>query len=419
MHTPVQVQERVRAANRVFTVFLPLIAAISILVGGLVVGTAVGVAGVLVVTAIGAGARNEVIQRIESLGRNLLVVTASTVESRAGRRIQGSDRTQTLRIEDAIAIQRGSANIIRAAPALDRDVIAKFGPITNPTTVIGTTPEWQPIRQLPIARGRFFTKSEDDARARVAVLGHDARANLFPDAIDPIGRTVRIGTVPFEVVGVLASKGVSADGNATEDDRIIVPLQTALHRLFPQNYLKTIYLEAVAAEHIADAERDAGAILRVRHDLHVNARDDFVIQNQRAILAVELAAQTSFTRLILGLGFLALLVGGVGIMSVMLLSIRERRAEIGLRVATGARARDIVTQFLAESLILAICGGVLGVGGGVVIASVLSSATEWQAQVSALTIAIASSSAIAIGIGFGVFPAWKAASLDPIEALQA
>jgi putative ABC transport system permease protein len=383
-----------------------------------IAGTAVGVGGVVVLTAIGEGARAEVIGRIERLGRNMFVVTAARVDPRADRRVEGEGWTRELRVEDAFAILRGARGIIRAAPAQDRGMIAKFGRIATPATVLGTTPEWQSIRQFPIARGRFFTDTENSSRARVAVLGSAVHASLFPDSIEPLGRTIRIGYVPFVVVGVLASKGVSVEGSATEDDRIVVPLETARYRLFNLDYLKMIYLEAASGELMTDAAEEAAAILRVRHDVPVGGRDDFVIQNQRVILATELEARTSFRRLIMGLGFLSLLVAGTGILSIMLLSVSERRREIGLRVAVGARRPDIVVQFLAESLVLASVGGAFGIVLGVAAASVVSLATKWNAQVSPGTLAIAVTSTIAVGICSGALPAWRAAVLDPIEAIR-
>jgi putative ABC transport system permease protein len=383
-----------------------------------VAGTAVGVAGVLVVTAIGEGARGAVVRRIEGLGKNMLVVTAAKLPSRAGRSLSGEGRSRELRMDDASAILAGSHHVIRAAPGQDRGMRAKYGPIQNPTTVLGTTPDWQLIRQFPIAEGRFFTAEENLTRQRVAVLGSEARANLFPDSVSPLGKTIRIARVPFEVVGVLAAKGLSADGTATEDDRIIVPLETALRRLFNLEYLKAIYLEVGTSASMVEAQGEVAAILRERHGLPPGARDDFLVENQRVLLAAELATQSSFRRLIIGLGFLSLLVGGVGILSLMLLSIRERRPEIGLRVAVGARRPDIAVQFLAEALLLAAAGGVVGILLGLGAAQLVTSVTAWDARVSTATLLVAVGSVAAIGLGFGVYPAWRAASLDPIESLQ-
>lgn len=319
---------------------------------------------------------------------------------------------------DAAAILHGTGAVVRVAPAQDLAMVAKFGATTSPVTVLGTTPEWRAIRQFPLAAGRFFTDAENLGRARVAVLGSDARANLFPDSMDPVGRTIRLGRVPFEVVGVLASKGVSVDGSATEDDRIVVPLETAPHRLFNLEWVKTIYIEAADPSAVPAAEREAAAILRARHDIRAGERDDFAMQNQRVLLAAELAARTSFQRLITGLGLLSLLVGGVGILSIMLLSVRERRGEIGLRVAVGARRRDLLAQFLAEAAVLAVAGGTLGVLLGMGAARLVSTATAWDARVSAATLALAIGSAVAVGVLSGALPAWRAAALDPIEALR-
>ncbi len=384
-----------------------------------VAGTAVGVAGVLVVTAIGEGARAAVLRRIEGLGRNMLVVTAARMGPRAGRTLTGGGWTRRLRVEDAGALREASGQVVRAAPGQERSLLAKFGPIQNRATVLGTTPEWREIRQFALAEGRFFTQAENLARDRVAVLGWAARVNLFPDSMPPVGRIIRIGWVPFEVVGVLASKGVSVDGTATEDDRIIVPIATALRRLFNTEYLKVIYLEVGAASAMAEAQREVAAILRERHDIARGASDDFLIENQRALLAAELATQASFRRLIAGLGFLSLLVGGVGILSIMLLSARERRPEIGLRVAVGARRPDIAVQFLAEAVLLAAAGGAVGILVGVGAAELVSAVTAWETRVSGRTLLVATLSVAAIGVGFGVYPAWRAASLDPIAALQA
>lgn len=382
-----------------------------------VTGTAVGVAGVLVLTAVGDGARSAVERRIESMGRNMLVVSAGKLESRAGREVEGEGWFQTLTTTDAAALLSGSPGVLRAAPAQDRAMVAKFGSIQSPATVVGTTPDWRIIRQFPLAEGRFFTEEENQDRARVAVLGAAIRRNLLGDSVQVLGRSIRIGPVPFEVIGVLGSKGVSIDGNATEDDKIFVPLETAQRRLFNLDYIKFIYLEAADPARMTETEADAAALLRVRHHTGPGGPDDFAIQNQRTLLEAELATRASFRRLITGLGFLSLVVGGVGVLSMMQLSVRERRTEIGLRLAVGARREDIGLQFLAEALLLTAAGGALGLVMGTGVAAVVSSVTAWDAQISNRVLSVALASVVLIGIAAGVAPAWRAASLDPVDAL--
>lgn len=383
-----------------------------------VAGIAVGIAGVVLLAAIGAGARGAVLQRIEALGSNLLVVTPTTLDPRAGRARRGETRAQTLRIGDAAAITHGSAAVRRTAPVRDLNVTLKSGRFTAPATLIGTTPAWLPIRDFSLRRGRFFDAAENARRARVAVLGAAIAASLFPDSLDPVGTTLRIDWVPFEVIGVLAPRGMSVAGASSEDDRVFVPVQTALRRLANLDYLSLIYVQAVGGEALDQAGADAAAILRVRHDVPDHGPDDFTLQSQQVVLAAELAAQTSFRRLLLGLGVLSLLVGGVGVLSLMLLAIRERRSEIGLRVAVGARRRDVLVQFLAEALLLAAAGGVLGLALAAGVAEAVSAATRWEARLSPETLLLAGGAVAAIGVGFGVWPAWHAARLDPIAALR-
>jgi putative ABC transport system permease protein len=286
-------------------------------------------------------------------------------------------------------------------------------------TVVGTTADWIEIRQFRLARGRFLNDGDDAGRARVVVLGASAKTSLFPDTIEATGRTVWIDRTPFEVIGVLEPKGVSIDGRATEDDRIFVPLQTAMRRLFNIDYIRTVYLEGVDASVLDQAEADAAALLRARHDITPGAADDFDIQNQRVLLETELATQASFRRLIAGLGLLALFVGGSGILSLMLLSVRERRHEIGLRIAVGARRCDIAVQFLAESLLLALTGGIAGITLGALAARVVARFSTWPAALSIEVIATAAAAAVITGTISGVLPAWRAASLDPVVGLRA
>lgn len=383
-----------------------------------VIGTAIGVAGVLVLVAVGDGARARVLDRLEALGGDVLFVTSAPVDGRTRLLRGGTVAGRSILPGDAGSLQSGSAAIRRAVPIVDGTRLVRNGTVRDAITVIGTTPEWRSVLRFELAAGRFFTAAENETLARVAVLGMDARVGLFPDTADPIGRTIRIGTVPFRVTGVLAAKGMSASGTATEDDRVVIPLGTAMRRLLSVDRPGMIVIEATSPALLTAAADDATAILRVRHGIAAGERDDFVIDSQRALLGASLDSNASFRRLLTALGLLSLLVAGVGILSVMLLSVRERRSEIGLRMAVGARRADVVLQFLAEAVALAAGGVLAGIPLGAAAAVAVSAATTWDARVSTGTIAVAVLAAMATGVGAGVLPAWRAAILDPADALR-
>ena len=381
-------------------------------------GTAVGVGAVLVMTAVGEGAEDQVLREIEALGRNLLVVSAGDAP-RVPWRQRTTPKVTTLTPDDAEAILREAPEVARVAPAQDRTLRAKYGQISTMTKVLGTTPAYEEVRNFRTVVGRYFTDEEDRSSARVAVLGSRVRDLLFPNE-DPLGKTLRLGRVSFQVIGVLESKGATVDGLSEEDNQVVVPLQTALRRVFNVDDLKMIYVQVGDGDRLAEVEEAIAAVLRARHRMAALGReDDFAIQSQRVILAARLAAVTSFRKMILGLGTVALLLGGVGILSIMLLSVRERRGEVGLRVAVGARHRDILVQFLAEALLLGVAGGAGGVALGLGVAWGVGAWTEWQVSVNATALGIGVGSALLVGVLFGVVPAQRAASLDPIEALRA
>ncbi len=381
-------------------------------------GTAVGVGAVLVMIAVGRGAEAEISARIEALGRNMLVVNAGDAP-RPVTRPRTARKVTTLTRADVAPLLAGSPSVALAAPARDQGRRVKAGTINMMATIRATTPEWAAIRNFRVTDGRFFTHAEDGRLARVGVIGSRVRETLFPDA-DPLGQIVWVGRVPVEVIGVLESKGVTIDGLSAEDNQIVVPLNTGLRRIFNVDELNMIYVQVADGARMEEAIAEMRTVLRDRHRLDALGReDDFAIQNQAILLEAQRASNTAFRRLINGLGAVALLLGGAGILAVMLLSVKERTPEIGLRMAVGARRRDVLTQFLAEALLLGAAGAVVGIAAGLGAASIVGRTTEWATQVSLPAVAIAAGAALAVGLASGVLPARRAAGLDPIEALRA
>jgi putative ABC transport system permease protein len=381
-------------------------------------GTAVGVGVVLVMVAASAGARAEILGRIEALGRNLLVIAAADAPS-PGTRPGTASKVTTLTVADAEALLERAPALRLAAPAADRGVVVRFGRRSATATLRATTPEWREIRDFRLARGRFFTHGDDAALARVGVLGALLAETLFGDD-EAVGQVVYVGLVPIEVVGVLEPKGLSVDGSAAEDDQLVVPLRTGLRRLLNVDEVRMIYAQVAAPELMEDATDEIGAVLRERHRLaELERPDDFVVQNQAVLLEAELETLDTFRAVTGALAGVALLVGGVGILAVMQLAVRERTSEIGLRVAVGARRRDIRAQFLGEALMLGAGGGAVGVALGWAAALLVGRTTQWSTAVTPAVVAWAAGSALAIGVVFGLTPAMRAARLDPIEALRA
>ncbi|MBC8875572.1 MAG: ABC transporter permease [Planctomycetes bacterium] len=378
-------------------------------------GIVVGVAAVVLTVSAGRGAERDILERVRQMGVNLIVVNAGQTRIIAGRQRQMSTVT-TLVPEDARAISDGCPNVKNAAPAAEKKVAIKWQTETASSTLMGVEPAVFSIRNVRIAEGRTFDVQETRGRRRVVVLGPTVAENLFGH-MSPVGLQVRIERVPFTVIGVTAPKGVDA-GGVDQDDLVYVPLSTAMRRLLNVDYVNTIFVQATGSSALPKAEEQVRAILRSRHRLKTKP-DDFTIQNQSTLLETEKIAAESLTLLIGSVAGISLVVGGVGILAVMLMSVRERTHEIGLRRAVGATQGDIRTQFLIESGLLSGAGGLIGLIIGVTGALLVAELGYWNVVISWRAVLIAMGFSIGLGVLFGSYPACRAASLDPIAALRA
>jgi len=379
-------------------------------------GIVIGVAAVVAMVAIGQGTRAEVLRKVESMGTNLLTVSAAQLKLVAGRQQQAGAMATTLTEEDAHAIAEEVPSVAAVAPAQNQRLQAKFEDQITTTNVVGTTPDYQTVRNVHPVAGEFFDEEQGRSSARVAVLGQTVVLNLSAGA-NPVGETIRLGRVPFTVIGVMEPKGLDISGK-DQDDQILIPLRTALRRVFNLTYLGAIYVSAHDAGRMEAAASAITDLLRERHRLRPGAADDFVVQNQAAVLQAQAAVSGTFTLLLGSLGAVSLLVGSVGILAIMLISVRERTREIGLRRALGARRKDILLQFLIETSLLSTVGGLGGVAAGIAAAWVVSMVTGWPMLVPWVTALAAVVFSVLLGLLFGVYPARKAAALDPIVALR-
>ncbi len=379
------------------------------------IGIVIGVCSVIVMVSIGDGAQKEVLAKIQSMGTDLVMVTAGQVKIIAGRQRQTGNVT-TLTLKDAAALAEEARFIKNLAPAQGRKMLVKYDALSTTTTITGTTESVVPVRALAIHRGRFFTDEDDRALQRVAVIGKTVDRTLFANR-SPVGEAIRINRVSFEVIGVLAEKGPDLIGG-DQDDVIYIPLHTALRRLFNLTYINNIFIQAQGSANIERAAQEIREILRERHRLR-DKPDDFTIQSQTEIIKTEQETSQTFTNLLSMVAGISLLVGGVGILAIMLISIKERTREIGVRRAVGALRRDILLQFLVESFVLSVSGGLVGVILGVALSFGASYFTQWPMSLSLPAMVVSFGFSAFIGFLFGVYPAAKAARLDPIAALKA
>jgi putative ABC transport system permease protein len=377
-------------------------------------GILVGVATVIWVIAIGRAGTDQALAALDDLGDNLVWIEAGS-RNAAGVRT-GTHGMETLVPADADAIRRDAAKIARVSENVDGRVQVIYGGNNWNTMYRGISPDYMHVRKWKIARGRYI-EDEDVERARaVIVIGDTVARKLFGED-DPIGEKIRVGKSLFEVVGVLGVKGQSATGG-DQDDTVMMPWTTAFRRVARQTWLDDIVCSAASTDELREAGDEVAALLRERHHIQPGAEDDFNIRHPEDLLKAKVESARTLQRLLVAIALMSLLVGGIGIMNVMLASVAQRKAEIGIRVSVGARPGAIQLQFLAEAVVLTTASGLLGVVLGVSAAPAIANALEWRIAMSPAIDVLALVFAVGVGVAFGFYPAWRASQLDPIAALR-
>lgn len=381
-----------------------------------VLGIVIGIGSVIALVSLGQATQQVIQTQIQSLGSNLLTIQPGS-QRNGGVRGAGGGGT-TLTYEDAKALQTTSTitTIKSVSPEVSRRSQVTTGGTNTNTQILGVTPVYLEVHNVQLDNGAFITQRDVESLSKVAVIGPQVVIDLFGEGANPLGQSLRIGTQTFIVVGTTKARGGS--GFQNQDDVIFVPLLTAQKQLFGINYVSSIALEAKSADVMTDAQNEVGYFLLERHKLADPSLADFSIFSQQDILNTASAATGTFTTLLSGVAAISLLVGGIGIMNIMLVTVTERTREIGLRKALGAKRKVITTQFLLESIALTLTGGIIGVGVGVLASYIISSLTNSPFIVSIEAISLASLVSISIGVLFGWYPARKASLLQPIEALR-
>jgi putative ABC transport system permease protein len=377
-------------------------------------GMIIGVGAVIAMVSIGNGAKAQVEAQIASLGQNIILIFSGSF-TRGGVR-SGWNNAGTLTVEDAIAIEREVPEVTLMSPELRSGTQIAAGNENWSTSILGESQDYLDIRLWPLAEGAMFTEMDVRSASKVAVIGQTIATQLFPEA-NPVGQVMRIKNVPFIVVGVLTPKGLSVQGQ-DQDDIVIVPYTSSMKRLFKASNLRSITVQASSADALATAQREIADLLRQRHRILPGHEDDFTVRTQQEIAEAATATSEVMTLLLAAIASVSLLVGGIGIMNIMLVSVTERTREIGIRMAVGAHGRDILLQFLIEALAMSVVGGLIGVAAGVGTSKFLAAHNHWPTLTSLTSIVVAFLVSAGVGIFFGFYPARKASQLDPIDALR-
>jgi len=379
-------------------------------------GIIIGVSAVIAMVSIGQGASASVQAQIESIGTNLLFVSAGAQNVGGVRSGTGDTGNQNLTVDDLDAIKREVPSVSMVTPSVNARSQLVAGNMNWNTNVTGVSEQYPDVRKWPVATGSFFTDADVRTAARVIVIGRTLADNLYPGA-DPIGQDIRVMNLPFRVVGVLAAKGQDQQGR-DQDDVAFAPFTTVQKKILGRDRIQIAYVSAISQDATYTAQSQITDLLRQRHKLTANEPDDFTVRNMTDIAEAANETSKTMTILLACIAGVSLLVGGIGIMNIMLVSVTERTREIGIRMAIGARSSAVRSQFLIESIVLSLTGGAIGIILGVVLSLVIPAFLGWPTLVSMMAIVGSVLFSAAVGIFFGYYPARKAASLDPIEALR-
>ena len=378
-------------------------------------GIIIGVASVIAMLAIGQGSKQSIQNQIASMGTNVMIIFPSASQTGGVRMEAGT--SQRLTIEDAKAVAERCPTVSYLTPQVRTSAQLVSGSSNWRTSVYGVYPEYFPIRNVVIQSGNMFTQADDRSASKVCVIGQTVAKNLFGENADPIGKFIRVNKIPFKVIGVTVPKGQDAFGH-DQDDIVIAPFSTVQKRMLVITYIQSMLASAKSEALIPQATEEITEVLKERHRLGPSEDPDFTIRTQTEIANTASATSRILTILLASIASISLLVGGIGIMNIMLVSVTERTREIGIRMSVGARGRDVLLQFLIEALLISFIGGIIGIGLGILASSVIANVMEWPVTITSSSILLSFLFSTAIGIFFCWYPARKAARLNPIEALR-
>ena len=379
-------------------------------------GIIIGVGSVITMLAIGQGSKKSIQAEISEMGSNMIMISPGSDMRRGGVRMGGDDM-QTLKVKDFEDIRSKCSYVTLISPTINTSGQAVYGANNTPTSVYGVNQDYLEIRSYKVKDGDVFSDQDIHSSAKVCLIGKTVADALFPDGENPVGKVIRFGTIPMRVVGVLESKGTNTMG-MDQDDLMLVPYTTVMKRIQAVNYLQGITCSALSEEYTDKAIEEISAVLRENHKLKEDAEDDFNIRSQQELSSMMTSTSDMMSTLLAAVAAISLIVGGIGIMNIMYVSVTERTKEIGLRMSIGAKGRDILSQFLIEATLLSVVGGLIGVLVGIVAAYVVKVVLSYPIAISSWSIFLSFAVCTLIGIFFGWYPARKASNLDPIEALR-